>query len=86
MFALLHPSKTSVYETRQMGICVVNKTWIVVLAGPKKNEIPPASGELHQSASIKGDRPCHIIQTSRPDLWMYGAKHSKSHKTEIGVC
>lgn len=73
MFALLHPSKTSVYETRLMGICVVNKSWIAVLAGPKKYEIPPARAEVHQSAPIKGDRPCHITQTSRQtrtvDVW-----------------
>lgn len=61
MFALLHPSKTSVYETRLMGICVVNKSWIAVLARPKKYEIPPLSVELHQSASIQGDRPLTIL-------------------------
>lgn len=56
-----------------MGICVVNKSWIAVLAGPKKYEILPASAELHQSASIRGERPCHITQTFRPELWMYVA-------------
>lgn len=66
-----------------MGICVVNKSWIAVLAGPEKYEILPVRAGLHQSASINRDRPCHFIKASKPEtvnVW------SVSYKTEIGVC
>lgn len=75
MFALLHPSKTSVYETRLMGICVVNKSGIAVLAGPKKYEIPPASW----IASIS----IYQRRQALPEVWMCRVQLGKTQKLRL---
>jgi len=48
-----------------MGICVVNKSWIAVLARPKKYEIPPAGvAQRRQTSPYYPD-----IEARAADVW-----------------